>query len=132
MEIEASTGELITFVNADDWYCDNKALEKIVDVYQHTQVDCIMFNYNTVHKYGIVLPKHFKGKAGMYLTQEVAEAKSCNPLPHWYNPWNKCFKGDLLRSGVIHFHDKLRRAQDVRFDADFLRIARNFYVMKSS
>lgn len=130
--IEASTGKLITFVDADDWYCDNKALEKIVDVYRYTQVDCIMFSYNTVHKYGIVLPKHFKGKAGIYLAREVAEAKSCNPLPHWHYLWNKCFKGDLLRSGVIRFHDELRRAQDVRFNADFLRIARNFYVMKSS
>ena len=130
--IEASTGELITFVDADDWYCDNRALEKIVDVYQNTQVDCIMFSYNTVHKYGIVLPKPFKGKVGMYSVQEVAEAKSCSHLPHWHYLWNKCFKGDLLRSGVIRFHDELRCAEDVRFNSDFLRVAQNFYVMKSS
>ena len=130
--IEASTGELITFVDADDWYCDKKALEKIVEVYQNTQVDCIMFSYKTVHKYGIVSPKRFKGKVGMYSVQEVAEAKSCRPLPHWHYLWNKCFKGDLLRNKDIRFHDELRRAQDVRFNSDFLRIAQNFYVMKSS
>ena len=130
--IEASIGELITFVDADDWYCNNNALKRIVDVYQNTKADCIMFSYNTVHKYGIVFPKHFKGKSGLYSIQQVAEAKSCKPLPHWHYLWNKCYKGELLRSGAIRFHDELRRAQDVRFNQDFLRVAKKFYIMGSS
>ena len=130
--IEVSTGELITFVDADDWYCNNNALKKIVNVYQNTGVDCIMFSYRTVHKHCIVCPKRFKGKSGIYSAQHVAEVKSCNPLPHWHYLWNKCFKGEILRSGSIRFHAELRCAEDVRFNADFLRTAPQFYVMRSA
>ena len=130
--IDVSSGDLITFVDADDWYCNKKALSKIANVYKKTNADCIMFNYNTVHKYGMIFPKHFSGHSGIYTIQQVAEAKVCKSLPHWHYVWNKCYKGDLLRNGTISFRRELRRGQDVRFNSDFLRIANNYYVMKYS
>lgn len=130
--IEKSQGDLITFVDADDWYCNKEAVQRVVEVYNDVDVDCVMFGYRTIHKYGIVCNKGFNGKDGFYSIKEVAEAKSCTPSPYWHYLWNKCFRGDLLRSGSVKFHPELRHAEDVRFNADFLRCANSFYVMKNA
>lgn len=130
--INASQGEMITFVDADDRYCDKKAIEKYVSVYKESGVDCVMFEYQTRHKYGLTIKKKFNGHYGFYSAPEVAEAKACNQAPHWHYLWNKCFNGELLRSGTVAFCAELRRAQDVRFNADFLKFAKNFYVMENA
>lgn len=130
--IEISDGDLVTFVDADDWYCDADALSKVVDIYRKWKVDCIMFSYRTVHRHNIILRKKFNRRGGYYTVRQFAEAKSCSSLAHWHYVWNKCFKGDILRSGRVIFHAELRRAQDVRFNQDFLRVANNFYIMKSA
>lgn len=129
--INKSSGDLITFVDADDWYCNCNALKRIVETYNETKADCIMFSYRTVHKYGKVSKKKFNGRTGVYSSKQVAEAKSCAPSPHWHYLWNKCFKGDILKSGAVKFHAELRHGEDVRFNADFLRCAQTFYVMNN-
>lgn len=130
--IEHSSGELITFVDADDWYCQPDALEKIVAVYDESKADCIMYGYKTFHRHGLVRRKKFNGRFGLFSVHEAAEAKSSNPSPYWHYLWNKCFRGELLQKGFVKFTPELRRAQDVRFNADFLKCAKTYFVMKNS
>ena len=91
-----------------------------------------MFSYRTVHKHNIILKKRLDQRGGYYTVQQFAEAKACSSSPHWHYLWNKCFKGDILRSRKVKFHTELRQAEDVRFNQDFLRVANHFYVMKSA
>lgn len=130
--IEHSHGELVTFVDADDWYCEKDAIDKIVDIYIRNDADCIMFGYRTVHKNRFILKHPFIGKKGLYSVSEIAELKANMPSPCWHYLWNKCYKGDLLRNSGIKFLPNLRSAEDVRFNEDFLRCGERFYVMKNS
>lgn len=129
--VENSQGELVTFVDSDDWYCANDAIEKIVDIYIRNDVDCIMYGYRTIHKNRFFIKHPFRGKKGLHTVTEIAEVKANKPSPCWHYLWNKCYKGDLLRNSTLKFLPNLKSAEDVRYNEDFLRCGKKFYVMKT-
>lgn len=130
--VEHSNGELVTFVDSDDWYCADDAIEKIVDIYIRNDVDCIMYAYRTIHKHMFSIKHPFRAGKGLHTVSEIAEVKANVPSPCWHYLWNKCYKGDLLRNSTLKFQPNLRLAEDVRFNEDFLRCGKKFYVMKNS
>ncbi len=95
--LEICRGELITFVDGDDCYCDNTALEKIIQTYICHPVDCIMWEYQARHKGNILRRHYYKGKTGYYNVQDVAFMKIKRPLPHWHYLWNKCYRHDVIK-----------------------------------
>lgn len=127
--LEICRGELITFVDGDDCYCDNTALEKIIQTYICHPVDCVMWEYQAHHIGNITRRHHYKGKTGYYNVQDVAFMKTKSPLPHWHYLWNKCYRHDVLKKNGIHFIGELRKAEDVRFNEDFMRVAQDYYII---
>lgn len=130
--IDISSGDLITFVDADDWYCSSEAIEKLVYTAEKTDADCIIYGYRVVHNHGIRIKKRFNEKEKMYSVQETAIKKITQPSPYWHYLWNKCYKGSVIRENNISFCGKLRGAEDVRFNADFMRYAKNFYILPNN
>ncbi len=126
--LENTKGELVTFVDADDYYTDRHALEKVVDIFQKNDVDCVMFDYKTIHRYGLALRKTIPFKNGKYSAGQIAEMKIYNDIPHWHYVWNKCYKLNKVK-GHIRFNEQLSCAEDVRFNEDFLAENPNFYLM---
>lgn len=130
--IDSCSGEMITFVDADDCYNSSEAIKIMVQAFEMTNADCIMYGYRVVHNHGLVLKKRFNSRGKMYSVQEATINKITHPSPYWHYLWNKCYKGSVIRENSITFCEELRRAQDVRFNADFMRYAKNFYILPNN
>lgn len=130
--IDSCSGEMITFVDADDCYNSSEAIKIMVQAFEMTNADCIMYGYRVVHNHGLVLKKRFNSRGKMYSVQEATINKITHPSPYWHYLWNKCYKGSVIRENSITFCEELRRAQDVRFNADFMRYAKSVYVLPNS
>ena len=50
--IELATGDIISILNSDDYYSDNKILENIVDIFKKKNVGIVYGNINYVKRYG--------------------------------------------------------------------------------
>lgn len=127
--IDTCTGDYLTFVDADDWYRVNDAIKIVVDAINHTKVDCVMFDYRTAHKSELFINKHFNGRHGLYSNAEAVIQKYTHPSSHWHYLWNKFYNVKVIQENNIRFRDDLRSAEDVWFNADFLRCSKNVYIL---
>ena len=50
--IELASGDIISILNSDDYYSDNKILENIVDIFKKSKVGIVYGNINYVKRYG--------------------------------------------------------------------------------
>jgi glycosyltransferase involved in cell wall biosynthesis len=123
--IDICDGELITFVDADDCYNDLGAIETVVKEFENEDIDCVMFSYRTVHG-NAVFKKQFCSPEGIYDQKQAFIDKIKYAQPHWHYLWNKFYSADCIKNNDIKFCGSLRRAQDVKFNQDFLRRATKF------
>ena len=128
--LDIARGKYVTFIDADDWLSNRYALETIEDNMSKYNVDCLIFQYRTIHKKNFKLYKKIPIKIGKYSNTDIATNKIKNDSPSWHYLWNKCYKLDTIRSNNIKFIPELRRAQDVRFNKDFFKVANEFYIVK--
>lgn len=119
--IDHSDGEYLTFVDSDDWYNSCVAIETAINSFD-THTDCVMFGYRTIHT-PLVLKKQFASKRKSYTAAEVYMDKlKRTHVPHWHYLWNKIYRLKLIKE-CVKFDVNLRRAEDVKFNIDFLRVA---------
>ena len=78
--IEASQGEYLLFLDADDWYCDNQVIEKVYSKIQSDKFDVLYFNilsyYKTmIRKKNAILP--YQKCKNEYLVYSNDSLRSC-------------------------------------------------------
>ncbi|MFR9623966.1 MAG: glycosyltransferase family A protein [Rikenellaceae bacterium] len=125
--IDISSGELLTFVDADDCYNSNFVLERVVNEFSESDVDCVMFGYRTIHA-KIILKKKISSRIGLYTAQEAFIDKVKYHTIHWHYLWNKVYKSEVVKNN-IRFQPNLKRAEDIRFNVDFMKVAKSFMVI---
>ncbi len=125
--IEISSGELLTFVDADDCYNSDFVLERVANEFAKRDVDCVMFGYRTIHA-KIILKKKISSRIGLYTVREAFIDKVKNKTVHWNYLWNKVYRSEVVKNN-IRFQPSLRMAEDVRFNVDFMKVAKSFMVI---
>ena len=91
----------------------------MVDAIKRTEADMYMFKYITDHG-RVKLKKRYSLPHRILSGEEAMVDKIRRKHPIWHYLWNKCYKMSVIRENHIAFRPELRRAQDVRFNEDFL------------
>ena len=128
--METATGKYITFVDADDWYSRNDSIELIMREIERNQVDCLMYGYKARHIHGIMIPHNFPYRIrGKYDAGALIEIKEKIQAPAFHYVWNKVYNLELLRNENIRFDENLKRAEDVKFNDDFICKSGTFFLL---
>lgn len=123
--LDAVNTPYVTFFDADDSYTDLYAISLMIETIKKFQTDFIMFKYITDHG-RIKLKKKYKLTSQKILSSRDAMIYKVNkPNPIWHYLWNKCYKTSIIKDHNIRFHTELRKAEDVRFNDDFLVYSHN-------
>lgn len=126
--IQFANGEWIIFVDADDFYCNLDAYNIIINYLNNNKdIDCLIFRYRTLHN-NISLNKSWN-KEMITSRDEVAYRKLKHPSPYWHYLWNKIYKTAIIKQNNIKFSEHLKNAEDVKFNNDFLKYSKNYYII---
>ena len=109
----------VTFMDADDSYASDSAISLMTASIEKTHADMYMFKYITDHG-RIKLKKQYRLSTRVLSGKEAMIDKITRKQPIWHYLWNKCYKMSVIKKNHIAFLPELRRAQDVRFNEDYL------------
>lgn len=116
--LDNAKGEYIAFLDADDFYVDNNALEIMYDIAKSKNSDMVSANLTSVNQSREVLNTNYNCKNNYYCFEEY-----CEISPDEYGiPWSfykNIFKRDIIENNNIRFPDLLR-GQDPVFLSEIL------------
>lgn len=105
--LDNANGEYIAFLDADDFYVDDNALEIMYDVAKSSNSDMVSANLTSVDQSRNVLNSNYNCKDKYYCFDEY-----CEISPDEYGiPWSfykNIFKRDIIEANHIRFPDLLR------------------------
>lgn len=121
--LERVTTPFVTFLDADDNYSSSHAVATMCEAVKAEEADFYMFGYFTYH--GRVKLKKQERLPHLMSAREAMIRKICGGHPIWNYLWNKVYRMSVVRDHNVTFVASERRAQEVRFNEDFLPKARN-------
>jgi glycosyltransferase involved in cell wall biosynthesis len=134
--IKMSTGELIAFLDADDWLEIN-FLEKMVRVYNETKADMIRCDAKKDYegkfiKISTLLSEGFYNKTALNekLYPQLVSGKDFDNSPIC----SCCFtlyKSNIIKEFNIYFDENAVRSEDLIFNIEYLLNVKSFYYLKN-
>lgn len=128
-----SKGEIIIFVDSDDWV-DSHLAEYIYSFTTNSKASIVLYGYNSVYeeKY----EKHLLGNNQIFMGDNIKNLQLgiLNPMgDSLFNipasPWAKAFKRDFLIDNMLQFVPRLKRMQDNVFCFDAYDKAEEVYYL---
>lgn len=118
--IEKSTGDVIIFIDSDD-YIEKDYIQKIITLIG--KYDLLCYGYNCLYKntkIPILLNKKINNK-------DVFENKVMigNEIAGYL--WNKVFKSDIVKSNNIKFNENIHYCEDLLFVSQYLKYSNSVY-----
>lgn len=113
--IEMASGKYIGFVDSDD-HVDDAMFEKMVDVAEKSDADCVQCEYETVFDSGKMMVSGGSDKMMVYERPEAICALMSQSIS--YTVWSKIFRREAI--GTLRFFEKWQFGEDFRFIAEFL------------
>jgi glycosyltransferase EpsJ len=130
--LKLAKGELITFMDADD-YVDDGYLEKIIYYFtKYPKIEILGFGYysNVEDKeLNIISTDKFNYKENFYLNKSEL---NIDLVDLWdkkmlYNIWNKVYKREIIEKNKLHFFEK-NWGEDMDFNQKYMDKTSNFYI----
>lgn len=131
--IEASKGDYLMFVDADDW-CTRTCMEKMVNAMETYRPDLVICGYDRfrddwseehlITRYSITLMKNVRQFLHLY-----AEAR-INLFG--ISVWAKLYPAETIRANNIRFNPKISYEEDGLFNADYVPYIRSVAVIGES
>lgn len=128
MGLELASGELIQFVDSDDWL-PNDATEQLV---QGMRAGCemVICDYNRVVEKNIIVKGHIPEEGPISRT-EFALYMMKAPANYYYGVlWNKMFRMDIIRKNELNFPKEIDWCEDLRFNLEYLQYVKKVYVLQ--
>lgn len=114
--IDESKGELITFIDSDDWLKQN-CLQKIITNIE--DVDLLVFSYTWVFYDGstrTVTPKEMKAEGTNEIENFILHLRHNSAKANMFGyPWNKVFRKNIVKQNNIKFEKDLHYCEDEIF-----------------
>ena len=120
--IDNATGELIIFVDSDDWI-DADMIEQLEKVYERFKPDLI--NYKIYGR-----KKEYQDK--QYLTKEDSLEKIIDMIrkEQLNSPVDKVYKLEHIKKYNIKFTDKIEIGEDLLFNFDYIKNINTLYIFE--
>lgn len=126
--LELAKGELVQFVDSDDWLPID-ATEQLVNgmLYDCEMVIC---DYNRVVDHNIIVKGHIPEEGPISRT-EFALYMMKAPANYYYGVlWNKMFRMDIIRKYGLDFPKEIDWCEDLRFNLEYLQYVKQVYVLQ--
>lgn len=124
--IKVATGELIGFVDSDDW-CDPGMYELLYQLMQDKNADISMCSFVMEKSDGKQIIESRKSRMKLTMNQEEAlrsMAGSRKFEKAGYNVWNKLFKRNVIMDFHIQFPEGFKYAEDAIFLCNYIMHAK--------
>lgn len=120
--IHEASGELIQFVDSDDWIVKSMT-EDLVKSMRSNNSDMVVCGYVRITKYMHRKDKIWD-KQGIYLNKDYVKNVLNDPTGYYYGViWNKLYKASILRDNHLQFLGELNLGEDFTFNMQYLRFA---------
>lgn len=123
--IENSSGEYITFVDADDYIADNM-YKDMMNIINDNNVDCCVCDYSEIFLNGPTQKSKYKYHNDVLNRQEVIKRYLVDRISPAI--WDKIFKADILKKHV-KFNEELKVGEDILFCLDFFYRVESVYLL---
>lgn len=121
--IEKSTGEWITFIDADDWV-EPRFLNDVGNL-TNNNIDWVFAEWRTVwDRVHLNEINEYEGKYLFESKKDIDEMwnRMAN-LDIFRCPWGKFFKLSVIRKNKLHFDQELRYGEDTVFNYEYLALS---------
>lgn len=134
--IENSKGSFIFFIDADD-VIKNNALGLLMESYDRCKADLIIGDFKKI-KQGDTDSGHNRvfESSKLLSRKDIVDYTRCylkrpNKFPLFVYSWGRLFKSSIIKDNNILFNPYLRTFEDVSFNFNYLRYARDLFFLKS-
>jgi glycosyltransferase EpsH len=136
--IQASTGELILFVDSDDWV-DNTLVEKLFSYIK--KFDLVVCSYNRAYDYklnprilnieGKVKSKEFQRRLVGLLNEELKDPSQQDSL---VTAWGKLYKSKVIKENKLGFisTQEIGTCEDLIFNFQYLENCNEVFILNES
>ena len=126
--LKLAKGELIQFVDSDDWL-PNDATEQLVKA-MCNDCEMVICDYNRVVDNNIIVKGHIPEEGPISRT-EFALYMMKAPANYYYGVlWNKMFRMDIIRKHELDFPSEIDWCEDLRFNLEYLQYVKQVYVLQ--
>ena len=133
--IKISRGELVFFIDADD-YLEKNAFEVLVAGYGKTGADLVVGDFQKIRN-----DKPESRNDILLETDKLLEERDIVEYARWYlrKPnkylllafsWARIFKSSIIRKYQLRFDERLHTFEDVAFNFDYLKYTRKVFFVK--
>jgi len=135
--IKESTGDFIFFIDSDD-FLETNAINLLIESFKQHRADIIVGGFNKIKNgnstYG---DNGFFPESKLLTKKEIIDYAMCylrkpNRFPLFAHSWGMLFKSTVIKNNNILFNPDLRTFEDVAFNFDYLRYAKDLYFLKTA
>lgn len=115
--IKKSKAPYIVFVDSDDWI-EIYMLDKLNNIIESSEVDCIIYNLNNIIKSNFILENELINSM-----IRLIKTETINP------PWNKVYKRDIIEKYNIQFDKEIQIGEDLLFNIKYISKIKKLYLL---
>lgn len=130
--IRVIKGEYVLFLDSDDFWADNKALEQIVNILEKEKSDVVCFGYREFYEdtceYKDVISIPNKSIDNLSLEDKIKVL--IRKGIYTSSSWCKAIKSDLIKDNEIYFTENIT-SEDIDWSARILLNAKSYSLLKN-
>lgn len=115
--IKNAFGDYIIFVDSDD-FIEINMLEKLNNIIEKNQVDCVIYNLNNIIDSGFIAEEELIDCMIKLIKSEIVNS-----------PCNKVYKRNIIEEYNIQFDKKIEIGEDLLFNIIYLSKIKNIYFL---
>jgi len=120
-------GELITFIDSDDWV-ESDYVEHFIDVFDNHDVDMVTCGFFNENENGKVKNKTNKHAVSIVGRDEVVKQMIKMTGTVMGYTWNKAYIRSIIVKNKLSFQTDLDLMEDQVFNVEYATVARKFYL----
>ncbi|MFI3237201.1 MAG: glycosyltransferase family 2 protein [Lachnospiraceae bacterium] len=129
LALSIANGELIQFVDSDDWIA-KEATQMLVNAMMNN-CELVISDYTRVFEKTEIIRGHIK-RSGAISCKEFALEMMKAPANFYYGVlWNKLYKASVIKKYQLSFAKEMQWCEDFQFNLEYLQHVKNIYVLQT-